>query len=115
MSETRETNCPECTAFDRRDLLRYVSIAPAAVAAGAMMAPSIASAEELPAPRTAKPGGELVKELYSTMTDEQKKQAVKPWNHAARLSVNPNRALDKTIGNVFNAKQQELIEKIVKS
>lgn len=117
MSETRETNCPECTTFDRRDLLRYVSIAPAAVAAGAMMSPAIASAEELPSPREfkANPGGELVKELFAGMSETQKKAAVKPWTDARRMSVNPNRALDKTIGNVFDKKQQELIERIVKS
>lgn len=115
MSETRETNCPECT-MDRRDVLRYVSLAPAVVAAGAMMSPGIASAAE-PARTAVKPnpGGDLVKELYASMSDEQKKLAAKPWNHTARLSVNPNRALDKTIGNVYNAKQQELIERIVKS
>lgn len=117
MSETRETNCPECTTIDRREMLRYVSIAPAALAAGAMLSPTIASAEELPMPREfkANPGSSLVQELYASMSDEQKKSAVKPWTHQARLSVNPNRALDKTIGNVFNAKQQELIERIVKS
>ncbi len=117
MSETRETNCPECTAIDRRDLLRYVSIAPAAIAAGAMMSPAVASAEELPMPREYKPnpGGELVKELYASMSDEQKQKACKPWTHQGRLSVNPNHALDKTIGNVFDKKQQELIERIVKS
>ena len=117
MSETREPNCPECGAIDRRDLLRYVSIAPAAIAAGAMMSPSIASAAEPPAPREVKanPGGELVKELYASMSDKQKEAACKPWTHQARLSVNPNRALDKTIGNVFDKKQQELIERIVKS
>jgi hypothetical protein len=117
MSETREMNCPECTTFDRRDLLRYVSIAPAAMAAGAMMSPGIASAEELPMPREfkANPGGSLVQELYASMSDEQKTKACKPWTHQARLSVNPNKALDKTIGNVYNAKQQELIERIVKS
>src|SRR5688572_22821242 len=112
MSETRDTNCPECT-MDRRDLLRYVAIAPAAAA---LMSPAIARAEEKTATRAAKPGADLVKELYAGMSDEQKKLACKPWDHAARLSVNPNRALDKTIGNVFtDKKQQELIERIVKS
>ncbi len=35
MSDSRDPNCPECVGFDRRELLRYVSIAPAVVAAGA--------------------------------------------------------------------------------
>lgn len=39
---------------------------------------------------------DLVKELFAGLTDNQKKAVVKPWNHPARKSVNPNRALDKT-------------------
>jgi len=118
MTETRQ-DCPECQTIDRRELLRYVSIAPAAVAAAATL-PGIARAEkeELPAPRerSANASGEdMVKELFAGMSDQQKKDVVMPWDNAARLSVNPNRALGKTIGSVFNEKQQELIQRIVKS
>lgn len=117
MTETRQ-DCPECQTIDRRELLRYVSIAPAAVAVAATL-PGSARAEKeiLPMPRvrSANPGGDLVKELFAGMSEQQKKDVVMPWDNAARLSVNPNRALGKTVGSVFDAKQQELIERIVKS
>lgn len=116
MTETRESNCPECGIVDRRELLRYVSIAPAALAAGVSLKPQAIRAEEKPAPTTkTKPAEELVKELYSTMTDEQKKSVCRPYDNSARLSVNPNSALDKQIGAVYTKQQQELIERILKA
>jgi len=119
MIESREPNCPECVGIDRRELLRYVSIMPAAVAAGAMLKTGAARAanELLPMPREWKPGPAeaLVKELYSGMTDEQKKQVCRPYDNPSRLSVNPNHALDRTIGEVYTNTQQELIERIVKA
>jgi hypothetical protein len=120
MSETRDPNCPECDGIDRRQLLRYASIAPAAVAAGVALAPGRARAEgeELPKPRQqrqAGPAEDLVKELYAGMKDDQKKAVCLPFDDARRLSVNPNHALNKTIGSVFDDKQVELIERIVKA
>ena len=119
MIETRETNCPECVGIDRRELLRYASVAPVVAAVGGVtLLPRTARAahEVLPMPREWKPGPAeaLVKELYAGMTEDQKKAVCLPWNHAARLSVNPNRALNKTIGSVFTNTQSELIERIVK-
>jgi hypothetical protein len=117
MSDSREQNCPECDGIDRRELLRYVSIAPAAIAVGASLKPAVARAAEevLPMPREWKPPAEaLVKELYTSMTDDQKKSVCRPYDNAARLSVNPNRALDKTIGTVYTKPQQELIERILR-
>jgi hypothetical protein len=117
MNETREASCPECEGIDRRDLLRFVSIAPVAVAAGATLTPRRAGAEELPMPREYKPSPaeELVKELYAGMSDEQKKMACLPFDDARRLSVNPNHALKEPIGKVYDNKQQELIERIVRA
>src|SRR5260221_14477118 len=114
MTESREPNCPECEGMDRRELLRYVSIAPAVIAAGAALRPGTAKAELLPMPREFKvsPAEALVKELYASMTDEQKKSVCGDYDNTARLSVNPNSALDKTIGSVYTKTQQELIERI---
>jgi len=121
MSEPRETNCTECAGIDRRELLRYVSIAPVAALAGTVaLRPGAAAGAEnevLPMPREYTPGPaeNLVKELYAGMSDEQKKAVCLPFDHPSRLSVNPNHALNKTIGSVFNSKQSELIERIVKA
>jgi len=119
MTENREPNCPECDGMDRRELLRYVSIAPVAIAAGASLRPGTAraAAELLPMPREWKPGPAeaLVKELFSGMTEEQKKLVCRPYDNKDRLTVNPNHALDKTIGSVYTQTQQELIERIVRA
>jgi len=71
----------------------------------------------LPKPREFKkgPAEELVKELFAGMSDQQKKAVVLDFDHAARLSVNPNKALNRTVGSVFDASQTELIERIVKA
>src|SRR5262249_16615966 len=57
----------------------------------------------------------LVKELYSTMTDEQKKLACLAFDDSKRLSVNPNHALKEPIGRVYDSKQEELIERILRA
>ena len=122
MTESREPNCPECVGIDRREMLRYVSIAPLAVAAtgGMTLLPRTARAAEnevLPMPREWKPGPAeaLARELYAGMSDKQKEAVCLPYDHAARLSVNPNKALNKTIGTVFDKKQEELLERIVRA
>ena len=120
MSEALPNNCPECLDVDRRDFVRYVSLGASILATGgaSLLTPSRARAEsELgPKPRLVKnPAEDLVKELYAAMTDDQKKAVCRPFEDKARLSVNPNKALDKTIGTVFSSTQQELIERIVKA
>lgn len=111
-------SCPECTELDRRDFARIVAVGSAALAVGAPLAfPTTAKAiERGPMPRIVNTVAEdLVKELYAGLSDDQKKAVVKPWNHAARQAVNPNRALDKKIGAVFTKPQQDLVQKIAKS
>ena len=122
MSENREPNCPECDGVDRRELLRYVSIAPVAAAIGASVlrpatAFAAASPELAPMPREWKPGPAeaLVKELFSGMSDDQKKKVCRPYDNKDRLTCNPNHALDKPIGEVYTKTQQELIEKILRA
>jgi len=117
MTETRETICPECTGFDRRELLRYVSLAPAVALGAATLQPGALFAVPVEKPSTAKvsPADALVKELYAGMSDEQKKAVCLPYDDARRTSVNPNHALNATVGKTFDAKQSELVERIVKA
>jgi Protein of unknown function (DUF3500) len=118
MKETARNDCPECTALDRRDFVRTLAVGGAAVAAGGTLLtprPLIAG-ERGPMPRVVNTVAEdLVKELYAGLDAEQKKAVVKPWDHPARKSVNPNKALDKKIGAVYTKPQQELLERIVKA
>lgn len=117
MTDTPERPCPECT-LDRRDLFRTLAVGGAALAAGGtILTPTAArAAERLPMPRVVNAAAEdLVKELFAGLNAEQKTAVVKPWDHPARKTVNPNKALDKKIGAVFTKPQQELVERIVKA
>src|SRR5262249_35866158 len=62
---------------------------------------------------------EMVRELYKGLTDDQKKSAVHAFDEGGqvprRMSLNPNRALAKRIGDVYSKPQQELIAKILQS
>ena len=120
MTENREVICPECAPVDRRDFVRYVSLGAAALTTGmTTLLPSVAraAAETLPMPRVRKSqlAEDLIKELFAGMSDDQKKKVAKPFDHPARLSVNPNRALDRKIGSVYSKTQVELIERIVRA
>ncbi len=129
MSEFQKPNCPDCEeleAVDRRGFIRTVSGSTAGlVAAGAVAAnvPHVlADVPAAAAKRTPKPAEALVRELYASLNDDQKKAAVYPWNHKGsgqtptRLGMY-NRAIfgQHTIGKTYNKQQQELVERILKS
>jgi Protein of unknown function (DUF3500) len=117
MKEFPSPACSECDGVDRRGFLRTLTVGGAALAAGwtPMLLPRTVRADK-PMPRSANPVAEdLVKELFAGLTDTQKKAVVKPWDHAARRSVNPNKALDKKIGDVYSKTQQELVQRIVRA
>jgi hypothetical protein len=114
MKNSTSPACPECDGLDRREFIRSLALGGAALAAGSasMLVPGTARAM----PRVVNTVAEdLVKELFAGLTDAQKKAVVKPWDHPARKSVNPNRALDKKIGAVYTKPQQQLVEKIVRA
>jgi hypothetical protein len=115
MKDETRPDCPECD-LDRRDFVRTLAVGSAALAAGGTLAPRVIAGERAPMPRVVNPVAEdLVKELYSGLSADQKKAVVKPWTDARRLVVNPNRAMDKKIGAVYTKPQQELVERIVKA
>jgi len=110
--------CPECDGLDRRDFLRTLALGGVAMTAGSasLLLPGSVSAGKKTLPRVSNPVAEdLVKELFAGLTDDQKKAVVKPWDHKARKSVNPNKALDHTIGSVYTKAQQDLVKKIVRA
>jgi hypothetical protein len=111
--------CPECDALDRRGFIRTLALGGAALTVGptSLLLPGSARAgDKKPMPRVSNPVAEdLVKELYAGLSADQKKAVVKPWDNSARKTVNPNKALDKTIGAVYTKPQQELVERIVRA
>ncbi|MCX7665606.1 MAG: DUF3500 domain-containing protein [Gemmataceae bacterium] len=100
---------------DRRSFLK-TTIAGATALTIPSLAARAAEPELGPKPRLVNTVAEdLIKELYSGLDDAQKKLVVKPWNHKDRQTVNPNKALDKLIGNVYTKSQEDLLLKIVKA
>jgi hypothetical protein len=136
MQENETPFCPECAdgpepldtpELDRRDFLRAAGGAAGLLALGAAGAvPAVArAAEDKPkaAAKAAKPAEALVRELYDTLSDDQKKQIVLPWNAGAkdgrgrplRLGMYNSAIQNKKIGEVYTRPQQELIERILKA
>ena len=119
MAERIETNCPECEdpalALDRRNFIRVVG--GAAAVAATVGVPAIARARR----EQAKPAEALIQELFAGLSDEQKKKVVLPFDHGTkggiptRLGMYNAAAAGVKIGTVYTKKQQELIDRIVKS
>lgn len=116
MSEMKKPYCPECEqGFDRREFM--VAGSASLLAAGAMgsvaRAQGQAVAQAQPA-RQAKPAEALIQELYGTLSDEQKRTLVFPWNDDRRRGMF-NAAFGPRIGMAYTRPQQELNERILRA
>lgn len=120
MSENRQNACPECEetvpAVDRRDFIRnaasLVAVGTVATSAPRLLADNPPAAAPV---RQAAPAETLVQELYSTMTPEQRRTLVLPWDNAGRTQM-VNAALNgQTIGASYTRPQQELIGRILRA
>jgi hypothetical protein len=112
-------SCPECEsgpALDRRDFIRVVGTTAAVAAVG------LTPLERARAARAEKQAQAeaLVFELYQSLSEDQKKKIVRPWDHGttngkgtpSRLKTG-NAAVDKLmINGNYNKKQIELLDKI---
>jgi hypothetical protein len=102
-------NPPASADLNRRGFLRAVGGA-AALASGA-------SAAAAPA---ARPAEDLVKELYSSLSDEQKRTVILPWDYrsrrggVARLTMTDT-PINRRIGDVLRPAQHELVERIFRA
>jgi hypothetical protein len=127
MSVKENRICPECNdqdAMDRRSFMRTVGGTATIMAAGAVTAQATrvwADAQPAPANRTAKPAEALIQELYTGLSDEQKRQVVMPWNHGAGANQTPTRMRmynapinAHRIGTAYTQAQQELVERILR-
>ncbi len=122
MSENAKPFCPECDvpeeSLGRRDFLRTLAGGTAAVAAAAVAPRLPAAVKEpdttKPAKRPPRPAEALIKELFSTLSDEQKKDVVLPWDDKRRLGMF-NRSLGTEIGKAYGTAQQDLVTQILRA
>ncbi len=97
--------------LSRRDFVKAIGVA---TAAGSVLVPTIpAVAHSASHDRRAKIA---VKQLYTTLTPEQKQVVALSWDDPKRTRVSPNWKITKaTVGDFFRADQQELIRDILKA
>jgi hypothetical protein len=130
MQENAKPFCPECAelqeadGLDRRDFIRVVGGGAAGLVALGTAATLPARAADKPAvpERPNKPAEALVRELYASLSNDQKKDAVRDWDFGVkdgkgrpqRLGMY-NAPLGKRIGVVYTRAQQELIERILRA
>jgi hypothetical protein len=105
------SSCPECESFDRRDFLRAVGGAALVTATAPLLGSSAFAAPSL------KSGAESVaRELYKSLTDEQKKAVCFDFDNDLRKKISANWHITKyKIDDKFYTKEQRaLANEIVK-
>ena len=121
----RPEACPECEnglemgpRLGRRDFFRTVGVTAAALAAAGRIAPTLSAAPAAAA--SPKPAEGLIRELFATMSADQKKNLVLPWDHATgnvptRLTMVNAPLQKKLIGVEYTKPQVELLDRIFRS
>ena len=133
MTDVAQAYCPECkepnedVRLHRRDFVRLVSRGAVAVTSAGMflggVRPLIRADEIQAVSPKMKPGEELVRELFASMSPAQRAELVLPWNHGAdsekglptRLGMYNSAIGGKKIGDHYSKPQQELIERILRA
>jgi hypothetical protein len=119
--DKRNNTCPDCDGgLDRRDFLRTVGATAAAAAAGGVTLWATPRAPAAPTPSSA--AETAAKELYESLTDDQKKQIAFPWDYKdkdrglLRTFVSNNWQITKPHirSDFYTKKQQDLIHDVFK-
>lgn len=103
---------------DRRSFLKAATGVIAGVTAANLLSERAPAAAEESASRTvSKPAESLIKELHSTLSNDQKSQLVRPWNHGGRTPSRLrmyNGAFEKQrIDECYTKAQQDLSHRIL--
>lgn len=135
MSDNMKPSCPECAesfeapeVVDRRNFIRVLGGGAAALATlgGAGSAGRVLATEDTQPKkitRPAKPAEDLVRQLYASLSAEQKKEVILPWDHGSeggkrtptRLRMFNTPIGKKHIADVYTPAQQELIEQTLRA
>jgi len=126
MIEQENVQCPDCDSLGRRDFLTLMG-GTAVTLAGLELAPKMLAAQQAAtaqpaAPRAARPAEALIRELFDSLTEQQKTQVVMPFNHRIGNSQTPTRLgmynasiNANNIGTVYTAAQKELNQRILRA
>ena len=117
-----ETSMPVLpTESDRRGFLRTVAGTAAGISAARLLSGAVI-ADDAPAKAAPKPAESLIKELHSTLSDDQKSKIVLPWDHGggkgrtpARLKMYNRAFANQRIDQQYTKPQQDLVHRILKS
>lgn len=113
MAKNVQKPCPECgervpaEPVDRRRFLKYSAAAAVSLAVSRIPAARAQDASN-------KKAEDLIKELYTGLTEDQKKGVVRPFESPDRLKFY-NAALKMKIGDAYTKPQQELVSRILRS
>ncbi len=121
MTPRESMPCSECDGLfpdvNRRGFFRHVGgTAAAAVVLGGAAATGVRAEKS-----AAKPAEAMIKELFATLSAEQKKTVVLPWNHMinkgqpTRLGMYNAPIQQKKISDNYTKVQQEMLDKIFRS
>jgi hypothetical protein len=138
MTDTRSSHCSDCASdptatrvlhgsdVARRDFLRFIGSGAAGLLAASAMPAWNGSgrlfAEEAPAAAKAapKPAEALIRELFATLTDDQRISLVLPWDHGekdqpTRLKTFNSAIKGTRIGDAYTKPQQELVQRTLRA
>ncbi len=111
-----DPRCPDCSqsgSIDRRKFLKTTAVAGAMAASSGLLLPADARAADKAAAQSQPET--LVKQLFGSLTDQQKKAVAFPFDHELRSKIDNNWFITKSrVGKDFNADQQQLILDIFK-
>jgi len=117
MTKPDAASCPECLEpVDRRDFIRVVGSGAATLSLGAALGPALTSARaaEPAAPKAPRPAEALCRELFGTLTADQRRQLVLPWDSPNRRRMY-NAPMNARIGTAYTAAQKELLQRIMRA
>ncbi len=122
---SQELACVETAPPARRDFMKAVGGGAAALVAFNALLSNASTAKAkvktVAKAKQPKPAEALIRELHSTLTDEQKKTVMRPWNEGgnrkmpARLGMYNGPYKNQRIKDVYTKSQTELVERIVRS
>jgi hypothetical protein len=118
--------CPECDdgrdrphVPSRRDFIKTVGGGTVALVAGGVLSTRLLAAEGVE--KKPRPAEELIKELYTSLSESQKKELVHPWDHGSdegrptRLNTFNRAVFNKRIADSYTKPQQELVQRTLKA